>query len=262
MLLIVFEFRIEFVLMVAMAQTESQSAMASFQSRSQAWRGAQRTSWIGLVVTVLAHVVVAAALVAYTPLRQLLPTPPLMVRFITPVPLPPPPELAKPDIKSPEKIPEVKVVKKIQLPKPEPLPLLLAKTDAPSPVSVAPQPEPPKVAPPIEAPPAPSALPAPPAPPMPAQPKQVSEVEYVRAPQPSYPVLSRRAGEQGKVILRVLINPQGVPEEAQIRTSSGFPKLDEAARRAALGAAFRPYREGGQPIPVWTLIPINFSLEG
>ena len=215
--------------------------------------------WGSLAVVALAHIGIGAALLAWTPLRSVLPAAPLIVRFITPASPPEPPKIeVKPEIK-PEKIPEVTVVKKLQTPKPQPLPLLAAPSEAPSPVSVAPQPEPPKVAAPIEATPVAAAPPAPAAPP---QPKQVSEVEYLRAPQPVYPPISRRSGEAGRVVLRVLINVQGQPEEAQIRTSSGFPRLDEAARRAAMGAAFRPYREGGQAIPVWAVIPISFSLEG
>ena len=213
--------------------------------------------WGSLALVTLVHLAVGAALLAWTPLRQLLPAAPLMVRFITPE-IPVLPEPPKPEVK-PEPVPEVKIVKKVQQPKPQPMPLLAVASDAPSPVTIAPRPEPPRQAAPIDA--APAAA-SPPAPPSPPQPKQVSEVEYLRAPQPVYPPISRRTGEAGRVVLRVLINAQGQPEEAQIRTSSGFQRLDEAARRAAMGAAFRPYREGGQAIPVWAVIPISFSLEG
>jgi periplasmic protein TonB len=95
-----------------------------------------------------------------------------------------------------------------------------------------------------------------------ASPKTVSEVEYIEPPQPNYPNVSQRLGEEGKVVLRVLVNVEGKPEEAHVRISSGFARLDEAARNAALRARFRPYRDGNAVVPVWTIIPISFSLRG
>jgi periplasmic protein TonB len=99
-------------------------------------------------------------------------------------------------------------------------------------------------------------------PPAPSPPKTVAEVEYVQAPSPTYPSVSRRLGEEGKVVLRVLVNTEGKPEDAQVRVSSGHARLDEAARSAALRARFRPYREGSTAVPVWAIVPISFSLNG
>lgn len=88
-----------------------------------------------------------------------------------------------------------------------------------------------------------------------------SGVRYVQVPQPDYPMAARRSGEEGRVILRVLVNPQGLPEKVEIKTSSGYSRLDSAAQRAALGARFQPYSENGQALAVWVLVPIDFSLE-
>lgn len=97
--------------------------------------------------------------------------------------------------------------------------------------------------------------------PAPAQPKTLSVgVEYLQPPQPRYPPLSRRMGEEGRAILRVLVNAQGMPERAEIRTSSGIARLDEAAREAVMRAQFRPHIDNGQAVAVFVIVPIRFQL--
>lgn len=103
---------------------------------------------------------------------------------------------------------------------------------------------------------APHATPAPSTP----EPKLVSGVEYVRPPQPEYPMLSRRMNEEGRVIVRVLINPQGRPEQALVQFSSRSSRLDQAAINAALAALFKPYTENGVALYAYALIPITFAL--
>lgn len=94
------------------------------------------------------------------------------------------------------------------------------------------------------------------------EPRTISSgVEYLRQPRPEYPLSARRLREEGKILLRVLVNVEGFPEQAEIEKSSGFSRLDEAARRAVLAALFKPHREGGRPIAVYALIPISFQLE-
>ncbi len=88
----------------------------------------------------------------------------------------------------------------------------------------------------------------------------VSSVEYLQAPKPDYPISAKRAGEQGKVVLRVLVDDKGHPERVDVRESAGFSKLDEAARQAVMRASFKPHLEDGRPVPVYVLVPINFAL--
>lgn len=88
----------------------------------------------------------------------------------------------------------------------------------------------------------------------------VSSVEYLQPPKPVYPLSAKRAGEQGKVIVRVLVDDNGRPERADIRESAGYPKLDEAAREAVLRASFKPHVEDGHAVPVYVLVPISFNL--
>jgi protein TonB len=95
----------------------------------------------------------------------------------------------------------------------------------------------------------------------PAQPKTISTVEYLQPPQPEYPAMSRRMGEQGKVLLRILVDEHGRAERIDLQRSSGFPRLDEAARVAASRALFKPHVEDGRAIPVYVVVPVGFSLD-
>lgn len=92
-------------------------------------------------------------------------------------------------------------------------------------------------------------------------PKTISSgVEYIQAPRPVYPSQSRRMGEQGKVVLRVLVNERGHPDQVLVQHSSGSSRLDEAGRQAALRALFKPHLEGGRPVAVFVIVPLNFQL--
>lgn len=131
--------------------------------------------------------------------------------------------------------------------------------ESPAEVSAAPQPPSPPAETIVQAAPSTSAtsVTAPPAP----QPKTVSSgVEYLQAPRPEYPPLSRRKGETGTVVVRVLINEAGQPQNADIHNSSGSSRLDQAARQAVLQALFKPHIENGKPVFVYVLVPINFQL--
>ncbi|GIL07264.1 MAG: hypothetical protein BroJett031_37840 [Betaproteobacteria bacterium] len=93
-----------------------------------------------------------------------------------------------------------------------------------------------------------------------AEPAHVRHVEYAQFEPPAYPPLSRRLGERGLVVVRVLIDEHGRPVEAAVSVSSGFPRLDDAAVRAVRAARFRPYVNGDRPRPAYALVPIRFDL--
>lgn len=102
---------------------------------------------------------------------------------------------------------------------------------------------------------------APVAAPAPVAPRTItSGVEYVREPQPVYPPMSRRMGEQGRVMLRILVNERGTPDQVQVHSSSGSARLDEAGRQAALRAQFKPHMEDGRAVAVYVIVPVNFQL--
>jgi protein TonB len=87
----------------------------------------------------------------------------------------------------------------------------------------------------------------------------VESVEYVRAPAPVYPRDSSRRRERGTVVLRVLVDAQGRPAQIQLERSSGYSRLDDAARAAVQQALFRPYEVNGIAQPAQVLIPIEFT---
>jgi protein TonB len=90
-------------------------------------------------------------------------------------------------------------------------------------------------------------------------PPLVESVEYVRAPAPVYPRESSRRREYGTVVLRVLVDPSGHAAQIQIERSSGFERLDIAARDAVQRAVFRPHEVNGVAQSAQVLIPIEFT---
>ena len=148
-----------------------------------------------------------------------------------------------------------------QAPRPAPMPVAIADpTPAPNaPVGLT-TPQPP--APPIDAPVAPPAPPAPAAPP--AAPRielPSSDAAYLNNPKPGYPAISKRMGEQGKVVLRVLIGTDGLPQKVEISQSSGYERLDRQAQEAVMRWRFVPGKRNGVPEAMWNRVPINFVLE-
>lgn len=89
-------------------------------------------------------------------------------------------------------------------------------------------------------------------------PPMVEEIDYVRPPAPVYPRESQRSRERGTVLLRVLVDALGHPAQIQIERSSGYARLDDAARAAVQKALFRPHEVNGVAQPAQVLIPIEF----
>lgn len=88
-----------------------------------------------------------------------------------------------------------------------------------------------------------------------------SDANYLQNPKPAYPPISRRLNEQGKTTVRVLINIDGSPQRAEIATSSGYDRLDQAAVTAVMRWRFVPGKRGGVPEAMWFNVPINWVLE-
>ncbi|MEQ9886932.1 energy transducer TonB [Pectobacterium zantedeschiae] len=92
-----------------------------------------------------------------------------------------------------------------------------------------------------------------------AQPKQVASVGCV-VPQPDYPRRAKRLQQEGNVLVRLVISPEGRLLRHDIARSSGYDTLDQAAVEAVAQARCTPYRENGQAITVMTIQPVNFRL--
>ncbi|MBN9424605.1 MAG: energy transducer TonB, partial [Candidatus Accumulibacter sp.] len=76
-----------------------------------------------------------------------------------------------------------------------------------------------------------------------------------------YPPMSRRLGEEGKVVLRVRVSAQGLPLAVEIRQASGYARLDEAARAAVERWRFVPAQQGGEAVEATVLVPLAFALD-
>lgn len=77
---------------------------------------------------------------------------------------------------------------------------------------------------------------------------------------PLYPKISRKRKEQGTVLLLLLVSKLGHVESIQIKRSSGFSRLDQAALQAVKQWRFTAASQNGQAIDYWYEMPINFSL--
>ncbi|MEQ1516363.1 MAG: TonB family protein, partial [Usitatibacteraceae bacterium] len=82
---------------------------------------------------------------------------------------------------------------------------------------------------------------------IPASPAEVEppkfDAEYLENPAPAYPALSRRMGEQGRVIVRVFVDANGAANHLEIKTSSGSQRLDAAALDAVRRWKFLPAKQ-------------------
>lgn len=189
-----------------------------------------------------------ASQVAETP-----PQPPvLMVRMLAaeqPAPVVPTPPRPPTPVK-PETAPTKTQAKPTPRPQVTPSPQLAAQSTAPAAAEVAPPAEKP----------APAA-----AAPVAAAPAPISEprfdADYLDNPAPAYPPLSRRLGEEGRVVLRVFVEPDGRPSQLQVKTGSGFERLDKAAENAVRRWKFVPARRGQEAVGAWVLVPVVFSLK-
>lgn len=169
----------------------------------------------------------------------------LMVSLINP----PPPEQPKPPAPKPPEPP------KAHPPEPPPEPQrLVAETPAVLPdeplVYVPPQPPPEPV---VEA------------PPLPPQPVVLSRELAVSCPNrspPDYPSTSVRMHEQGTVLLRVVLGENGRVESIEVKTSSGYRRLDDSAIRAVKSWKCEPSIQNGVTVRAIAMQPINFTLAG
>ncbi|WP_086056986.1 energy transducer TonB [Bordetella genomosp. 9] len=249
------------------------------------------------IAVVAAHAVVASAMLANP---EVVPVPPesqpIMVSVVeAPVPqvakapeTPEPPRPPQPEVQpqppepqdqpDPEPAPPEKVE-----PQPEPEPVIeRPAVPAPKPKPIPkpqpkpkPKPEPARPAPPpkpVEQPPVPPAPPsgapegatttqAPRQGPPRDQPELVSNIEYLGpGPAPVYPMASKRRREEGRVTVLVVISPQGLVEKATVVSSSGYPRLDDAALDALRKVRFKPYTRNGVAYTVQARIPFDFNI--
>lgn len=116
---------------------------------------------------------------------------------------------------------------------------------------------------------APAAPAAPNAPPASAQvasaPATISaaryDAAYLHNPRPTYPPMSRRLGEEGKVLLKVRVSSDGRALAVDLEKSSNFPRLDDAALDVVKRWRFVPAKRGDEAIEASVIVPLVFRLE-
>ena len=82
-----------------------------------------------------------------------------------------------------------------------------------------------------------------------------------KAIRPEYPRLSRLRGEQGDVIVEIVVNERGTVDEVTVVASSGYSELDAAAVKAAKAAKFNPARADGAAVRSTARLTLNFQLK-
>lgn len=174
---------------------------------------------------------------------------PVQVALIQEAPPPPPLPRTAPRVEAPP-LPNFMRV---------PVPEIQVQTREATAMPLAPPPPPPAVQTQTAPQPSPTVL----TPPSPPAPKAVaaSTLRWRTEPAVEVPRLSRRAGESGRVLLRVVFDVQGVPREVHIHKSSGFPRLDAQALEAMRVARITPFLEEGRPIEVVATAVIDYELE-
>jgi protein TonB len=83
----------------------------------------------------------------------------------------------------------------------------------------------------------------------------------VEAPRPVYPLLARRAREEGSVLCLLHVSEEGLVTAVEVLESSGHARLDDAAREALARWRFQPRRVDGRPVASTLRHRVTFHLE-
>jgi len=90
----------------------------------------------------------------------------------------------------------------------------------------------------------------------------LSKPKLLKASKPDYPSAAARLGEEGATSLKLLISTDGRVADAQLVTSSGSSRLDEAAiKHAKRNWAFSPCTEVGKAVACWHQTKLVWRLE-
>lgn len=87
------------------------------------------------------------------------------------------------------------------------------------------------------------------------------DARYDHNPTPPFPRMSKDLRESGEVLLRVRVSAEGTVLDVAIAQSSGFPRLDSAARDAVKRWRFLPARQGDEKIESSVQVPLRFVLD-
>ncbi len=178
-----------------------------------------------------------------------------------PKPVPPPPQPVIPKEAPPPKPEIAKQPPKPPVPQTQaPPPILAVETAAPAapaPVQVAPPTPilPPSVPVAAVATPSPVAVPVATAKVLPS-----TDADDLYNPNQRYPRMSQTMGEQGTVMVRILIGANGLPLKAELQKTSGFERLDQAALDFVMQSRYKPGTLSGKPTEMWMGREVKYIL--
>ncbi len=90
----------------------------------------------------------------------------------------------------------------------------------------------------------------------------LSKPKLLKASKPDYPSAAARLGEEGATSLKLLISTDGRVADAQLLTSSGSSRLDEAAiKHAKRNWVFSPCTEGSKAVACWHQTKLVWQLK-
>jgi TonB family protein len=93
-------------------------------------------------------------------------------------------------------------------------------------------------------------------------PLPIHQPEPMPGPTPfEYPISMWDERVQGETTLLVHVTAVGDVDSARVHTSSGHEELDSAAVAGAFRMRFAPARQGERRIPMWTRLPVRFSVD-
>lgn len=167
---------------------------------------------------------------------------------------PPPPPVKQAVVKPTPPVPQTQAppqILAVETPTPAP--------NAPATVQVAPAAPvlPPSVPVAAVASPAPVPVPAP-APVVKVQPS--TDADDLYNPNQRYPRMSFSMGEQGTVMVRILIGAKGLPLKAELQKTSGFERLDQAALEYVMQSRYKPGTLNGVPNEMWMGRSVTYTI--
>ena len=172
-----------------------------------------------------------------------------------PQPAPPPPAVVAPQPTPPIQVPAVEVALP-EVPSSPTQAITAVASDAPTSA-------PTDMAPPSSSTPVTSLSASPTATPAPAKvpARTPARVSAAQCDKPAYPTASRRMEEEGTVSLRFLVGVDGLVIQSEIEKSSGFKRLDDAARAGLSKCRFQPATVDGVPEQAWASMKYTWRLE-
>lgn len=90
---------------------------------------------------------------------------------------------------------------------------------------------------------------------------EIAHPDYKVNPKPKYPMIARRKGYEGSVLLRIWVLESGGVGKIELEKSSGFHVLDNSALDAVKDWIFIPGMRNGVPVSSWVTVPIRFQLD-